>query len=85
MKENKLRARWSKRHKTIVSTYPLGISTNCDTNYLLSDIFNKEFINEMVDRGYDISTLKFEIKVDENAKGFEDKFPTLAKRVENYK
>lgn len=56
--------------------------TNCDCNYLLGDIFNRDFIREMKARGYDIKTLKFEIKVDEKGERFKDKFPTLAKESE---
>lgn len=79
MKENKLRARWSKREKDILVTYPRGIGTVCDCNYLFSDIFTNEFVKEMEERGYDIKTLKFEIKVDEKGKRFKEKFPTLYK------
>ena len=79
MKQNKLRARWSKAEKDILVTFPLGIQTECDANYLLSDIFTKDFVKEVTERGYDIKTLKFEIKVDETGKRFETKFPTLAK------
>lgn len=78
MKENKLRARWSKRENDILVTYPLGISTSSDMGYLFTDIFNKDFIQEMKSRGYDIKTLKFEITVDENGDSYQEKFPTLS-------
>lgn len=79
MKENKLRARWSKGEKDILVTYPLGVQTKCDCNYLLSLMFNSDFEREMKSRGYDITTLKFEITVDKNGERFSEKFPTLAK------
>lgn len=82
MKENKLRARWSKGEKDILVTYPLGIQTKCDCNYLLCNIFNDNFVKEMKSRGYDLTTLKFEIKVDSNGKRFKEKFPTLSETYE---
>ncbi|XZH78899.1 hypothetical protein ACSW8S_18695 (plasmid) [Clostridium perfringens] len=82
MKENKLRARWSKREKDIVVTYPRGIQTVCDCNYLFSNVFNDDFVEEIKARGYDITTLKFEIKVDEKGERFEKKFPSLSKELE---
>ena len=82
MKENKLRAKWSKREKDIIINYPLGIQTNCDMGYLFYDVFTKEFKKEMKERGYDIETLKFEIKVDEKGERFKEKFPTLSKEIE---
>lgn len=82
MKENKLRARWGKRERDILVTYPRGILTVCDSNYLFSKVFTDEFEKEMKDRGYDITTLKFEIKVDEKGERFKEKFPSLSKAVE---
>jgi hypothetical protein len=78
MKENKLRARWSKSEKDVLLTYPLGRMTRCDSAYLAFKVFNNEFVKEMKDRGYDIKTLKFEITVDEKDKRYAEKFPTLA-------
>lgn len=73
--------RWSKSEKDILITYPLGIQTQCDSNYLLSNVFNKDFVNEIKDRDYDITILKFEIKVDGSGKKFKEKFPTLANEI----
>ena len=78
MKENKLRARWSKSEKDILLIYPLGIMTKRDSAYLGFRVFNEEFVKEMVDRGYDITSLKFEITVDKNGKRYQERFPTLA-------
>lgn len=82
MKGNKLMAKWSKREKDIIINYPLGIQTNCDMNYLFCEVFTTEFKKEMENRGYDITTLKFEIKVDEKGKRFKEKFPTLSRKIE---
>lgn len=79
-KENKLRVKYSKRERDIVCEYPKGILTKCDSNYIFSEVFNDEFIEEIKRRGYDITTLKFEIKVDEKGERFEEKFPTLYKQ-----
>ena len=77
MKENKLRARYSKREKDILITYPKGILTKSDGHYLAGKVFSDEFVEEIKSRGYDITTLKFEIKVDENGNRFKEKFPSL--------
>lgn len=79
MEKNKLRARWSKSEKDVLFTYPLGVGTKCDGAYLADEVFNKEFIQEMIDRGYDIKTLKFEIKINPEQENFEKKFPSLSK------
>lgn len=85
MKDGKLTAKWSKKEKDLMVKYPLGCGTNCDSVYLLCDVFNKTFIEEMKDRGYDIKSLKFEISVDPNAKTFRERFPTLAREYKNEK
>ena len=82
MKENKLRARYSKRERDIVVTYPKGRGTVCDCNYLFSDIFTDDFVKDMESRGYDIKTLKFEITVDVKGERFEEKLPTLYKQYQ---
>lgn len=84
MKENKLRAKWNKKGKDIAFNYPLGRGTQCDMGYLCG-IFNKEFVEEMKNRGYDITSFKFEITVDNKGKIFEERFPTLAKEYKNEK
>jgi hypothetical protein len=78
MKENKLRARWSKSENDILLTYPLGRMTKCDGAYLAFKVFNNEFVKEMKDRGYNIKTLKFEITVDVNSDRYNERFPSLA-------
>lgn len=57
---DKLRASWSKREDDVMLFHPLGQSTKCDAHYL-SDLFDKEFQKEMENRGYDMTTFKFEI------------------------
>lgn len=78
MKENKLRARWSRSENDILLTYPLGIATKCDGAYLAFNCFNDKFVKEMTARGYDIKTMKFEITVNKNGNRYEEKFPSLA-------
>jgi hypothetical protein len=77
MKQNKLKAYWNKKEKDIYFRYPLGIGTKCDAHFL-SGVFNENFLNELRDRGYDISTLKFEILVDKNSNKYAEMFPSLA-------
>lgn len=57
---DKLRAYWWKKERDIAFHWPGGYQTKCDGHYL-SGIFTKEFQDEMERRGYDITTLKFEI------------------------
>lgn len=57
---DKLRADWSKRERDVMLHFPVGESTRSDGHYL-SGIFSKEFTEELTRRGYDISTMKFEI------------------------
>lgn len=62
MKANdKLRATWSKKENDIILHFPLGVGTKSDAHYL-SGIFNKEFTDELVSRGYDVSTFKFSVE-----------------------
>ena len=68
MKYNKLRARWSKKEKDILYSFPRG----CDGSYL-NRIFTQNdrgfnlpqlsFLEDLEERGYDLATLKFEIKL----------------------
>lgn len=57
----KLRVFWSKKEKDLLFHYPKGISTVSDARYL-ADIFSKEVLNELTERGYDVNTLKFSIE-----------------------
>ena len=79
MNKNKLKVRWFKGRKELVYTYPCGINTKEDNYFIMEDVFNRKFIKEMKERGYDIETLKFEIKVDEKSSIFKNKFPALYK------
>lgn len=85
---DKLRAEWKydKEENTydLVVDYPLGVQTNTDAGYLLSHVFTQNFINEIQKRGYDISTMKFEIspKIPTSRP---DKFETINNRyISNY-
>lgn len=57
---DKLHARYSKKKKDVQVFYPLGIQTGRDARYLFN-ILSKSVMKELTDRGYDITTLKFEI------------------------
>ena len=54
---NKLRAYWSKREKDIMLHWP---TSKCDGHWL-SGIFNKEFTDSLTNRGFDVTTMKFEV------------------------
>ena len=59
--EDKLRASWSKREKDIVLHWPGGSSTKADGHWL-SSIFDQEFTDELLKRGYDPTTLRFSVE-----------------------
>lgn len=87
-KEDKLIARWKYDRGQgcydLVVNYPLGCMTYADANYLLGHVFTREFIEEIQRRGYDISTLKFEISPKFPTQRPE-KFGTLTKKYSNHK
>ncbi len=56
---NKLKARYSKREKDLLIEHPLGFNTGSD-GHMLYD-FLRQLKGELEDRGYDITTLKFEV------------------------
>ena len=72
MTKTKLKARWSKKEKDILFSFP----RSCDGHYL-HHIFSKKnerdtfstkfpplsFLEDLEARGYDIKTLKFEIQL----------------------
>lgn len=60
-KTDKLAVWWSKREKDYLINSPAGFGTNSDAHWL-SGFFNKEFENELKQRGYDPTTLKFSIE-----------------------
>ena len=57
MTQSKLRATWSKREQDVMIHFP----RKCDGHYL-SGVFDKQFIQEMRQRGYDLTTLRFSIE-----------------------
>ena len=69
--QDKLRATWGKKESDILLHFPLGISTRSDGHWL-SNIFNKEFTDELDRRGYNVTTLKFSIEPKEGGKIFEN-------------
>lgn len=72
----KLRAYWSKREKDLMIDWPLGISTGAD-GWLLHEMFSKDFQKELIERGYDIETIRFEIAIKPGS--CPERFPTLHK------
>lgn len=60
-KKDKLTAYWDKKENCIGAYHPLGLMTQTDAHYLFDNVFTKEFVKEMADRGYDVTTMKFEI------------------------
>ena len=58
--KDKLRAYWSQKDRDLMLDFPLGTGTSSDGHYL-SHVFNKEFTDELESRGYDVSTMKFEV------------------------
>lgn len=58
--KDKLTVYWSKKENDLMLHHPLGRQTSADAWYL-SEFFNQKLIAEMKRRGYDITTIKFEI------------------------
>lgn len=58
---DKLRVTWCKKEKTVLFHYPLGSQTKCDCGFL-SGYITEELANELEERGYDKTTLKFSIE-----------------------
>ena len=53
-----LRAYWSKSEKYMMFFHPLGYQTKCDAGYLCG-VLNRDVMDELTKRGYDIKTIKF--------------------------
>ncbi len=62
-KESKLKIRWSEKEESIEVFWENTQKANA--NYLLM-VFDDEFEEEMKSRGFDIKTIKFEIRGLEN-------------------
>lgn len=58
---DKLRVYWSKKENDLMFFFPLGQQTKCDASYLYSAVFSAEVLRELEARGYDLTTIKFEI------------------------
>ena len=57
LKKDKLTAYWDKKENCIGAYHPLGFMTQTDAHYLFDNVFTKEFVKEMTDRGYDVTTM----------------------------
>lgn len=60
-KKEKLTAYWDKKENCIGAYRPLGFMTQTDAHYLFDKVFTKDFVKQMTDRGYDVTTMQFEI------------------------
>lgn len=60
-KIDKLRAYWSKREDDIMFHWPGGTATKCDGHYLCR-VFTKDVLDELKNRGYDLTTIRFSIE-----------------------
>lgn len=79
-KEHKLRVYWSDKEKDLMIHWPLGTQTKCDGHLTygvfcaqrrsVQNTFDPSFVEELKRRGYDISTLKFEISPVEGDRRF---------------
>ena len=56
----KLKVMWNKKENSMEAVYENTSKENA--NYLFSNVFTDEFEKEMLNRGFDLKTLKFEIK-----------------------
>jgi hypothetical protein len=59
-RQDKLRTDWGKKEKDVVLHFPLGSGTRSDAHWL-SAVFDKAFVEELLRRGYDPATLRFEV------------------------
>ena len=75
--KNKLSVLYSKVKKDIVFKAPLGVETNDDIVFL-NRLINRTFLSELRSRGYDVKTLRFEIKVNPASKP--SKFRSLLRK-----
>ncbi len=57
---HKLRAYWSRRERDLTLAHPHGGTARADACWLYS-ILNKQFIDELVRRGYDPETIRFSV------------------------
>lgn len=58
---DKLRVRWGRRAKDLMFYWPTAAGAKSDAHYLHARVFTEEFMQEMKKRGYDLTTLRFEI------------------------
>ena len=60
-KKEKLTAYLDKKENCICAYHTLGFMTQTDAHYIFDNVFTKEFVKEITDRGYDVTNMKFEI------------------------
>ena len=69
--DDKLSVCWNDEDQDIECFYPAGVQTMSDANYMLSNILDTAKCKELENRGYDLSTLKFEITPKKGDKRFQ--------------
>ena len=62
---------WNDEDQDIECFYPAGVQTMSDANYMLSNILDTAKCKELENRGYNLSTLKFEIAPKKGDKRFQ--------------
>lgn len=60
-KVDKLRVYWSKKEDGVMLQHPMGDQTPHDSHYLMG-VFTKDFIQELSNRGYDLTTMAFSVE-----------------------
>lgn len=58
---DKLRYRYDRREGDWMAFHPAGDRTFADSAYLLSCVFTKDVRDELTRRGYDLTSIRFEI------------------------
>ena len=69
--DDKLSVCWNDEDQDLDCFYPAGVQTMSDANYMLSNILDAAKCKELENRGYDLSTLKFEITPKKGDKRFQ--------------
>ena len=63
MKRNdKLHTYWSKKENDLMVWHPEGAGTRCDGHWLVGSVFVKAFTDELIARGYDVTTMRFSVE-----------------------
>lgn len=66
--KSKLSAKWSKRDNDVLYCWPAGSQTKADAGFL--SVLLRELLDGLEERGYDRTTVKFEIAAKDNDERF---------------